>query len=60
MKKYLSTGETADQLGLHSNTVRRYSDDGKIKCFRDANDRRKFHVTDIEEFKKGFLRREEV
>lgn len=58
MKKYFTVGETAEELGLHENTIRKYAEDGRIKCFRDFSNRRKFHITDIEEFKKGFLRRE--
>jgi DNA-binding transcriptional MerR regulator len=58
MKKFLSVKQTADELGLHANTVRKYANDGRLVVYRDANQRRKFHVKDIERFKGNWLHKE--
>lgn len=34
MKKYLRVGEVASQLGVSSQTIRRYEKDGRIKAIR--------------------------
>ena len=51
----LSTSEVSQLLGVHTNTVRRWSNKGLIRAYRigTRNDRR-FKRKDIEEFLEGF------
>lgn len=58
MKKYLRVGEVADRLGLNEATVRRYSQQGRIQCFRDTNGDRRFDVKEVLRFEGIFLKKE--
>lgn len=51
---WLRLGETADVLGVSLNTLRRWSDGGKLPCYRSPGGHRRFRRTDIE----GLLRRQ--
>lgn len=44
----LSLGEAAKQLGVSTDTLRRWDRAGKIATSRDANDRRRVPVTEVE------------
>jgi molybdopterin-binding protein len=48
MAKDLSLGEAAKQLGLSVDTLRRWDRAGKLKTTRDANDRRRVPVAEVE------------
>lgn len=41
---YLSTKNAAQKLGIHPNTLRRWADEGKIKCFRTLANQRRYDV----------------
>ena len=44
----LSLGEAAKQLGVSVDTLRRWDRDGKLRTERDANDRRRVPVSEVE------------
>ena len=44
----LSLGEAAKQLGVSVDTLRRWDRDGKLQTSRDANDRRRVPVAEVE------------
>lgn len=46
--KDLSLGEAAKQLNVSVDTLRRWDRDGKIETTRDANDRRRVPVAEVE------------
>jgi molybdopterin-binding protein len=48
MAKDLSLGEAAKQLGVSVDTLRRWDRAGKLKTTRDANDRRRVPVAEVE------------
>jgi molybdopterin-binding protein len=48
MAQDLSLGEAAKQLGLSVDTLRRWDRAGKLKTIRDANDRRRVPVGEVE------------
>ena len=51
----LSIGEAAAVLGVHRNTMRRYTEQGLIKCrFRRATKRRFYTGADILRFWKSY------
>lgn len=45
----LSSGEVAELFGVHSKTVARWADDGKIKVLRTLGGHRRFRREDVEE-----------
>lgn len=49
---WLSLSETADFLGIHPSTLRRWSDEGYIKCSRTPGGHRRFSEKDIQSFLK--------
>ena len=59
MKKYLRVGEVAERLGLDESTIRKYSGQGKIQCFRDINGNRRFDVKEVQRFEGIFLNKGE-
>ena len=48
MKKYLRVGEVASQLGVSSQTIRRYEKDGRIKAIRSITGQRLFIQEDVD------------
>jgi molybdopterin-binding protein len=44
----LSLGEAAKQIGVSVDTLRRWDRDGKLETTRDANDRRRVPVAEVE------------
>lgn len=48
--KWLSLSETADFLGIHPSTLRRWSDEGYIKCSRTPGGHRRYSEKDIQAF----------
>lgn len=54
-KKLISVKEAAEILGVSISTVRRWSDDGTLECYRVGNaGYRKFDISKVEQLKKVF------
>ncbi len=47
---WLRLGEAADYLGVHSVTLRRWADEGKVACIRTPGGRRRFIQADLDDF----------
>jgi diguanylate cyclase (GGDEF)-like protein/excisionase family DNA binding protein len=47
-RRWLRLGPAADLLGVSINTLRRWSDAGKVACYRSAGGHRRFRRVDIE------------
>ncbi|HMK93191.1 MAG TPA: helix-turn-helix domain-containing protein, partial [Thermoleophilia bacterium] len=47
-RRWLRLGPAAELLGVSVNTLRRWSDGGKIECYRSAGGHRRFRRSDIE------------
>ncbi|MBN2000011.1 helix-turn-helix domain-containing protein [candidate division KSB1 bacterium] len=47
---YLNSIETANLLGVNVSTVKRWTDDGKLKCQKTAGGHRKFSMVHISDF----------
>lgn len=41
----------AKVLGAHPNSIRRWANSGRLRCFLDVNGWRKFKIEDIRKFK---------
>jgi len=52
--KYLSSKDTANILGINISTLKRWTDNGKIKCEKTAGGHRKFTMQHIREYYKSF------
>ena len=48
MKKYLRVGEVASQLGVSSQTIRRYENEGRINSIRSVTGQRLFTQEDVD------------
>ncbi len=48
--KWLELSEAANYLGVHFSTLRRWADNGKIRCMRTPGGRRRFRSQDLENF----------
>lgn len=48
MVQNLSLGEAAQQLGVSVDTLRRWDRDGKLETTRDANDRRRVALSEVQ------------
>jgi excisionase family DNA binding protein len=48
--QWLSLGKAAALLGVHSMTLRRWSDSGRFPCYRTAGGHRRFAIDDIEAY----------
>jgi len=46
--EYLSTGEAAELLGVHPDTLRRWERAGRVKAVRTPTGQRRFKRADIE------------
>ncbi|MBN1262450.1 MAG: helix-turn-helix domain-containing protein [Anaerolineae bacterium] len=46
----MSLTEAADRLGVHPGTLRRWSDDGEIRCTRTPGGHRRFREEDVQTF----------
>lgn len=53
MARDLSLGEAAAQLRVSVDTLRRWDRDGKLQTSRDANDRRRVPVSEVERLRQG-------
>ena len=51
MKSLLWAGELGREGGVGAQTVRRLADAGKISCYRDAKNRRRFPLEAVEELR---------
>lgn len=49
----LSLGEAAKQLGVSTDTLRRWDGAGKLRTSRDANDRRRVPVAEVERLRRS-------
>jgi putative resolvase len=49
MKKYVNTKEAKNKLGVHPNTLRRWSDEGKIKTIRTPGGRRLYDLSSLDQ-----------
>ena len=47
-RRWLRLGPAAELLGVSANTLRRWSDAGRIACYRSAGGHRRFRRADIE------------
>ncbi len=52
--KYLSSKDTANILGINISTLKRWTDNGKIKCEKTAGGHRKFTMQHIRGYYKSF------
>ena len=52
--KYLSSKDTANILVINISTLKRWTDNGKIKCEKTAGGHRKFTMQHIREYYKSF------
>ncbi len=48
--RLMSTSEVAEILGVSQATVKRWTDDGSLRCFRSPGGHRKFQEQDIRDF----------
>lgn len=48
--RWLALGEAAELLGVHPSTLRRWVDDGDIRCMRTPGGHRRFREKDLQEF----------
>lgn len=48
--RHLNTEEVAKMLGVNVSTVKRWTDQGKLSCFRTAGGHRKFLMADLVDF----------
>jgi molybdopterin-binding protein len=53
MGRDLSLGDAASQLRVSVDTLRRWDRSGKLKTTRDANDRRRVPVAEVERLREG-------
>jgi excisionase family DNA binding protein len=49
-EKFLTTEEVSRMLHVGKSTVKRWSDEGKLKCFRTPGGHRKFRFSSVQEF----------
>lgn len=47
---WLELNEAADYLGVHISTLRRWTDDSKLPCFRTPGGHRRFRTSDLDAF----------
>jgi len=47
---FLTTDDVSKMLHVGKSTIKRWTDEGKLKCFRTPGGHRKFKATNIEEF----------
>ena len=47
-RRWLRLGPAAELLGVSINTLRRWSDDGKVTCYRSAGGHRRFRRADVD------------
>jgi excisionase family DNA binding protein len=47
---FLTTEDVSKMLHVGKSTIKRWTDEGKLKCFRTPGGHRKFKATNIEEF----------
>jgi excisionase family DNA binding protein len=50
LSRWLSLSEAADLLGVHPSTLRRWADDGAIRCTRTPGGHRRFLEEDVQAF----------
>lgn len=48
--KYFNSSEAANILGVNVSTIKRWTDDGKLKCIKTAGGHRKFAISHLAEF----------
>lgn len=53
-EQFLSTDDVAKVLHVGKSTIKRWTDEGKLKCFRTPGGHRKFKATNVEEFIKTY------
>lgn len=51
---FLSTDDVSKVLHVGKSTIKRWTDEGKLKCFRTPGGHRKFKATNVEEFIKTY------
>ena len=47
---FLTTDDVSKMLHVGKSTIKRWTDEGKLKCFRTPGGHRKFKATNVEEF----------
>ena len=45
--KFISISKASEMLGVHHNTLRRWTDNGKIKCSKTIGNHRKYLLSEI-------------
>jgi excisionase family DNA binding protein len=53
----LTTSQAARHLGVSASTIRRWSDDGYVRCYRTPGGQRRFAVTELEKFMRSLGQR---
>ena len=53
MKKLLTMTEVAEIFQVHVNTIRNWTNEGKLKCIRTPGKHRRYRQEDIEAILKG-------
>lgn len=53
-EQFLSTDDVSKVLHVGKSTIKRWTDEGKLKCFRTPGGHRKFKATNVEEFIKTY------
>lgn len=48
--EWMRLSEAADYLGVHFTTLRRWTDDGKLPCFKTPGGRRRFRKNDLDDY----------
>ncbi len=48
--KFYSTADIARMLGVDASTVKRWTDSGKLQCFRTIGGHRRFSLIQVKEF----------
>lgn len=48
--KYFNSSEAANILGVNVSTIKRWTDDGRLKCIKTAGGHRKFAISHLAEF----------
>src|ERR1019366_1121149 len=52
-RRWLRLGPAAELLGVSINTLRRWSDDGKVTCYRSAGGHRRFRRADVDALRRA-------
>jgi excisionase family DNA binding protein len=57
---WMRLSEASDYLGVHFSTLRRWTDDGKIPCYKTPGGRRRYRKSDLESYLRHSRKREEI